>query len=568
MKNENDDGAFIKHPPLPKLPRLFTDVYAKIKKAVHKLPKKVKNGFNTGFIFALFPLLAWLFGKPMNPIMLLSYIFALFWIGTFLGMMFTAISESMHVFSTYSRGQQTGIVIGFMGLFVFLAALLMYLDVKVFNNTIYQSLLAMYIYWTSLSSQIQSNILESVKNGKESAANMKKPNIDFSSMKDCMKNNMFLLIGAAAICIIMFLAARDTKGLTKNFNSYTVLMLIPIILGFVILSPLFKSNSPHLLMFGGGILALIFAVAVYYTNNLSPDTAAFGSRAAGWLGLAIVIVGLAMVVKLFASDLKQMTGWYGFFANLLFYIPCLLNDFIDYLFLQFKTTPNTVLLLFIVEILLILFYIYYPQLMNKITTKNQAIIQKTPLFLNNRMVIANSDKMLMAIPKYDTTSSIDKPRYNPNYTMDMWIHLNIQPSSTASYANETTIFDYGNGKPRISYKNTSDNSRSENADNYLIYVSNNGDDKPITISVPNQKWNYFAFSFFDSKVDVYINGTLERSVEYGENMPSYNSTDVIAVGSDKGLDGAICNINYYGIPLSASQIATKYNVFALQNPPF
>jgi hypothetical protein len=441
----------------------------------------------------------------------------------------------------------------------------MYLDVKVFNNTIYQSLLAMYIYWNTLSSQIQANILESVKNGKESAANMKKPNIDFSSMKDCMKNNMFLLIGAAVICIIMFLAARDTKGLTKHFNSYTVLMLIPIIVGFVILSPLFKSNSPHLLMFGGGILALIFAVAVYYTNNLSPDTAAFGSRAAGWLGLAIVIVGLSMVVKLFASDLKQMTGWPGFFANLLFYIPCLLNDFIDYLFLQFKTTPNTVLLLFIVEILLILFYIYYPQLMNKITTKNQAIIQKTPLFLNNRMVIANSDKMLMAIPKYDTTSSIDKPRYNPNYTMDMWIHLNIQPSSTASYANETTLFDYGNGKPRIAYKNSIGNSRSENADNYLIYVSNNGDDKPITISVPNQKWNYFAFSFFDSKVDVYINGTLERSVEYGENMPSYNSTDVIAVGSDKGLDGAICNINYYGIPLSASQIATKYNVLSLQN---
>ncbi len=568
MTNENDDGAFIKHPALPKLPRVVNDIYAKIKISLHKLPKKVKNGFNTGFLFALFPLIAWLFGKPMNIIMLLSYIFALFWIGTFLGMIFTAIAESMRVFSNYSRGQKTGIIIGFMGLFIFLAALLMYLDVKVFNNTIYQSLLAMYIYWNTIASQIQANILESVKTSKESAANIKKPNIDFSSVKDCIRNNMFLLIGAAAICIIMFLAGRDTKGLTKNFNSYTVLMLIPIIVGFVILSPLFKSNSPHLLMFGGGILALIFAVVVYYTNNLSPDTAAFGSRAAGWLGLAILIVGLAMVVKLFSSDLKQMTGWPGFFANLLFYIPCLLNDFIDYLFLQFKTTPNTVLLLFVVEILLILFYIYYPQLMNKITTKNEASIQKTPLFLNNRIVIANSDKMLMAIPKYDTTSSLDKPRYNPNYTMDMWIHLNIQPSSNASYVNETTIFDYGNGKPRIAYKNSIGNNRSENADNYLIYVSNNGDDKPITVSVPNQKWNYFAFNFFDSKVDVYINGTLERSVEYGKNMPSYNSTDVISIGSDKGLDGAICNINYYGIPLSDNQIATKYNVFALQNPPF
>ena len=410
--------------------------------------------------------------------------------------------------------------------------------------------------------------MESLKNGKESVTNIQKPTIDFSSIKDSFKNNIYILISAIAICIIMFLAARDTKALTKNFNNYTILMMILIILGFVILSPLFDSNSPHLFMFGGGLLLLIFAVVLYYTNGLSPDTVAFGSQAMGWLGLAIVIVGLAMVVKLFSSDLKQMTGWPGFFANLLFYIPCLLNDFIDYLFIQFKTTPNTVFLLFIVEILLILFYVYYPQLMNKITTKNQAIIQKTPIFLNNRVVIANSDKMLMAIPKYDLTSSLDKPRYNPNYTMDMWIHLNIQSSSTAAYANETTIFDYGNGKPRIAYKNSIDNSRAENTDNYLIYVSNNGDTKPMTVSVPNQKWNYFAFNFFDSKVDVYINGTLERSIEYGKNIPSYNSSDTILVGSDKGLDGAICNINYYGIPLTATQIVTKYNVLSLKNPPF
>ena len=566
--SNNDDGAFIKPTPLPKLPRFLNGIYVKIKKAVHKLPKKVKNGFNTGFIFAIVPLLAWLFGKPMNILMLLGYIFALFWIGTLLGMLFTAIAESMHDFSSYSRGQKTGIVIGFIGLFVFLAALLMYLDGVVFDNTIYQSLLGLYIYWNTITTKLQFDIAETLKNGSESAANIKKPNIDLSSIKDCAKNNIFMLIGAVTICIIMFLAARDTKGLTKNFNNYSFLMMIPIILGFVILSPLFKSNSPHLMMFGGGILAIIIAVAVYYTNKLSPDVAAFGTRALGWLGLSIAIVGLAMVVKLFSSDLKQMTGWPGFFANLLFYIPCLLNDFIDYMFLQLKTTPNTVFLLFIVEILLILLYIYYPQLMNKITTKNEANIQKTPIFLNNRIVIANSDKMLMAIPKYDTASSLDKPRYNPNYTMDMWIHLNIQPSSSASYANETTIFDYGNGKPRISYKNSIGNSRLENADHYLIYVSNTGDDKPITVSIPNQKWNYFAFNFFDSKVDVYINGTLERSVEYGKNIPSYNSSDVISVGSDKGLDGAICNINYYGIPLSDTQIATKYNVLSLQNPPF
>ena len=105
-------------------------------------------------------------------------------------------------------------------------------------------------------------------------------------------------------------------------------------------------------------------------------------------------------------------------------------------------------------------------------------------------------------------------------------------------------------------------------DNYLIYVSNKGKQEPITVSVPTQKWNYFAFNFTNSKVDIYINGALERSVDYDKNVPSYTSSDMVSVGSENGLEGAICNINYYTVPLTSLQIATKYNVYSLKNPPF
>jgi hypothetical protein len=101
----------------------------------------------------------------------------------------------------------------------------------------------------------------------------------------------------------------------------------------------------------------------------------------------------------------------------------------------------------------------------------------------------------------------------------------------------------------------------------LIYVSNNGDDKPITISVPNQKWNYFAFSFFDSKVDVYINGTLERSVYFYGKPPIYNDVDLVSVGDESGVNGAICNIVYYNIPLTKTKITQIYNTYFMKNPP-
>jgi len=566
MTNKNDDGAFIKHPPLPKLPPIFYVIYEKIKKAANKLPKKVKNGFKTGFIFAMIPFITMFFSNAFD-MMFFVYSLALFIIGTLLGMMFTAIAESMKDFSKYSRGQKTGIIIGFTFLFIAIIFGMMMLDDYVFHNTIFQFLLGLYIYYNTLSSKIMTSILESFKSGVDSAKNIKKPTIDFSTMKDSMADNLFMLISSIALCIILFLAARDTKSLTKHFNSYSVMILIPIILGFIILSPLFKTDQPQSLMFGGGIMALIMAISLYYTNTLSPDVVSFGSKAMGWLGVVIFIVGLALLVKLFSSDLKQLTGWPGFFANLFFYIPCLLNDFIDYIFLQFKTTPNTVMLLFVVEILLILFYIYYPSLMNKLTAKHEYNLQKTPVFLHDRLVIANSDKMLIVNPKYDINTNTT-PRYRTNYTMDMWIHLNIQPSSSASYANETTVFDYGDGKPRITYKNSIGNNRVENQDNYLIYVSNKGKQEPITVSVPNQKWNYFAFNFTNSKVDIYINGALERSVDYDKNVPSYTSSDMVSVGSENGLEGAICNINYYTVPLTSLQIATKYNVYSLKNPPF
>jgi hypothetical protein len=39
------------------------------------------------------------------------------------------------------------------------------------------------------------------------------------------------------------------------------------------------------------------------------------------------------------------------------------------------------------------------------------------------------------------------------------------------------------------------------------------------------------------------------------------------VGAANGLDGAICNIQYYTTPLTSGQVANTYNLLALRNPP-
>jgi hypothetical protein len=170
----------------------------------------------------------------------------------------------------------------------------------------------------------------------------------------------------------------------------------------------------------------------------------------------------------------------------------------------------------------------------------------------------------------DDNSVYTQPNpYRRNYTFSMWIYLNPQSNSNIAYINGAKIFDFGNGKPSISYKNQSDNTRLANKDIYMVSFTNKGGrDAPSEISLPNQKWNNFVFNYFDSKVDLYINGSLERSFEFSNNMPEYLPTDVITVGSNNGLQGAICNVNYYKTPLSSEKITTVYNLLSMKNPPF
>ena len=68
-------------------------------------------------------------------------------------------------------------------------------------------------------------------------------------------------------------------------------------------------------------------------------------------------------------------------------------------------------------------------------------------------------------------------------------------------------------------------------------------------------------------MELFINGTLERTFVMTKDMPQYNDLDQITIGEENGLDGAICNITYYRHPLTPEQIALSYNSTSLSNLP-
>jgi len=390
-----------------------------------------------------------------------------------------------------------------------------------------------------------------------------------TALLECLQNNIGILIGPLLLWVVLMYAKTDPKAFLGNTLSYVLVMIVVVIGSFALFSSLLKfTKTPSMAFIIGFVVLLCIPIIKYFSSYISLRTIRMFGSFLKIVAVLIIIIGLAIGYKIFAERIKTMTGWSGFLANLLFYIPCMVTDGIEYLFYQFNITPNIVFVLFVLELLLILGYIYIPKIIVKSTKKSTITLQNKPVYLNKEIQVGYTQQFLFK--PLSNTMMLDEPpdilKYRTNYCISMWVFLNIQASSSAAYVNDTNIFDYGS-HPRITYKNSSDNKRKKNSDVYTFYFSNTSNDANYEVSIPNQKWNFIALNYFDSKVDLYINGNLERTFHFSNNMPEYSSTDLVKLGSDNGLEGAICNIKYNKKPLTTEQIAMIYNLNYLKNPP-
>ena len=568
----NSDESFIEH---PKIPHIIRDFFFQIKLLLHKLMKlklsfAAKSGLYNGLIFALIYgfVLQVLYGVTS----LLQGIIFGFIFGFVTGSLIGAIVDALPPFDSYTTGQKIGIGIGFTLAFIAFVFVIGMIDVYLLNNNVYQLLLLMFMVFKNIGPAIGSffknagsGIGDFLKDFLNTAALGANQRIE---LIECLKKYAIMLGGIAFISVVLYYASRDPSALTTNTNSYALMILIPMLISFFIFSPLLRADeSPYLIALGGGVLITIFAMLLYYSSTWNLNAVYYGGFVMRILLTAIIIVGLALFFKLNSANLKKLPGWYGFFANLLFFIPCLFSDAMQYLFQQIRITPSVVFLLLVIELVLMVLYILLPPILQKIYAMNSTSLLSKPVFLNREIAIANSERFLYKPMSDSVAHASNDELYRRNYSMTMWVYLNPQPSSNAAYVKETTIFDYGNGKPKLAYKNDSGNKRQKDTDIYVVYFTNNGENMSYELSLPNQKWNYFAFNFFDSKVDLYVNGSLARTFTYTDNIPVYSPIDIVIVGSDNGLDGSICNVNYYTEPLTSSKITDTYNLLMLKNPP-
>jgi hypothetical protein len=569
----SDDTGIITRPSIP--PELINilnkikDPIMKIKVGIDKVKDvNARNGIYAGIFLSVLTLLSSLSIYRTVIAFILAFIVV---------SLISAIIKFIEKTTKYTIGQRIGIAIGFALLFMFCAIIIVLIDTQI-GNPVYTILTML----TSINNGILKDLASSFfKSSKDSSKVFfdqitellrLKTAEDRSIFMGCLIKYLGALLAIVLIGIAMFKATNDPTAMNRNAISYAMLMIVPLLISFFIFSPMVNAEDMSLLsILGGGFIFLMIAIYIYYCSSWTPNSIYYSSYLMNALLFTIIIVGLGIVFKVFSGQVKKLSGWPGFFANLFFFIPCLLSDAVQYIFYQFKITPNIVILLLFIEIILIVLYACVPLIIDKISKSNTSTLVSRPMFINRAIPIGDSSLFLMN-PIDD--SNVNSQTYRTNYAFSMWIYLNQHSSANSSYTNSANIFDFGNGKPTIAFKNESTNTRLINKDVYIITftntsvdASNNQVDTNYEISLPNQKWNNFVFNYIDSKVDLYINGSLERTFEFANNVPNYLPTDVITVGSNNGLQGAICNINYYKTPISSETIVSLYNLLFMKNPP-
>ena len=365
--------------------------------------------------------------------------------------------------------------------------------------------------------------------------------------------------------VTLMKSSADPLSLTTGYNNY----LFPLVVGLLFLIPTVflgkesLNNSYYIGVIIGTIVSLFGTVFYFYSNISDSSFSVVNYIISGILSLGILI-GLAIVFYFYSNYLKVQEGWGGFFVHLFFYVPCLILDLYNYIRRELELTTNVVYYLFITEIIIIFLYNYIPTIISKISRKQGTPLLEGSAFLDIEKPLISSYDLKLTAEKDDINSPIV---YRKNYSLSMWIMINAHSENKLSYANETPIFNYGNGVPKITYVKKEPHNNKETLKVYFTNTQVN-DNNSYIVEIDTQKWNQFIFNYTANSVDLFLNGSLEKTFRFDvDNLPVYTANDIVVIGANDGIDGAISNVRYYVGNLTRYQVANSYNLLMKKNPP-
>ena len=235
---------------------------------------------------------------------------------------------------------------------------------------------------------------------------------------------------------------------------------------------------------------------------------------------------------------NKHSNLFKFIKELIFYVPCMLIEYIEYFEHQFGMTTKPVWILLILELLVIIAYFLLPLLSKNIILHEGIVIQEEPVYTNVLNTLATYQNLKLS-------NNID---FNYNYGLSFYLYINPQPpSSSAAYTTYTSLLNYAN-KPNIEY-NAEENSLRvicQDASNNIqtVYETNN---------IQYQKWMHFVINYSSGIMDVFQDSKL---VATKDQLTPYMrmKMDIVTSGSKNGINGGIKKVIYFKQPLTKTQI--------------
>lgn len=406
-----------------------------------------------------------------------------------------------------------------------------------------------------------------------------------TSLLQCIEQYRIIIFFFIIICIGFYYVIHSPGYIQRNLEKYFFLLCLPLILlFFVILSIENKMGFWPAISKVGAFLLVMGVLAWLYTES---NTSYWASLFMSWAFIvAIALVALTFVYAYVVSEMKRWRGWAGFFAQVFFFIPCMMNDAWVSIMNEFKLTSVSVYLAILVEVLLIVLYAYMPQIsqsvMGAVSDKDALVLLEKPVRLKETYQELTGSRKL-----FDPINET----YRANYAISMWIYLNPYAQQMSGYQEETEIFSYGyystkesahRVKPMIRYYGGGKmGENTEERNKFVFYFSRyspqsvtKGHDDFFETEMPAQRWNYVVMNYSNNEVNLYINGEMVTTHSLSNDLPMYSPLDKISVGSPKenaaggsGVHGGICNVVYYKHTLTPEQIALSYNLLKDRDPP-
>ena len=386
-----------------------------------------------------------------------------------------------------------------------------------------------------------------------------------NKLTEFLKNNQFALITAfiyiSSIGIILYFNPFD---IITNYST----LLFPIIC-IVGLSNLFlyitykfnnRKNIGKIVSYLIGILLafVLIIICIYYLIIWFPYILLSILSIICLVGLLALVY--LYIIKPYLDDIDKAAQRGRDILKdsipiaIIFYIPCLFLDLIDYIKKQYNITSSTTLIIVLIEIFVILTAVLIPYLIREYGAHDAKVLLKNPVYLNKETPLG----VFQDVNKKKDNSK--KFPYKYNYGLSSWIWINPQPGATSeAYSVSTPLLNYGNiikikfnkNKIEILAASSSSKKKSNTHDlnNKLIKIYETSD-------FSYQKWNNIVLNYSGGTLDVFINDKLVCSK--GNISPIFHFNKVTA-GYPDGIHGGIKNVAYYDYKLSRFKVHSIYN---------